>query len=50
MALAMDARGFDAGRRRSRFRPIRLGVRDLVVLVAGCAVAAVAAAAGTLPA
>jgi energy-coupling factor transport system permease protein len=50
MALAMDARGFDAGRRRSRFRPIRLGVRDLVVLVTGFAVAAVAAAAGTLPA
>ncbi len=49
MALAMDARGFDAGRRRSRFRPIRLGARDLVVLVGGCVVAAVAAWAGTLP-
>jgi energy-coupling factor transport system permease protein len=46
MALAMDARGFDAGRHRSHFRPIRLGVRDLVVLAAGFAVAVAALAAG----
>ena len=48
MALAMDARGFDAGRRRSRFRPIRLGARDLLVLAGGGAVAVLAAWAGTL--
>lgn len=47
MALAMDARGFDAGRRRTHYRPIRLGVRDAVVLAAGWAVAVAALAAGT---
>jgi energy-coupling factor transport system permease protein len=46
MALAMDARGFDAGRRRTHFRPIRLGTRDAIVLVAGGAVAAVALVVG----
>jgi energy-coupling factor transport system permease protein len=50
MALAMDARGFDAGRRRSRYRPVRLGGRDVAVLVAGLAVAVCALAAGSLAA
>ena len=49
MALAMDARGFDAGRRRTHYRPIRLGLRDLGVLVAGIATTAVALAVGAWP-
>jgi energy-coupling factor transport system permease protein len=48
MALAMDARGFDAGRRRSRFRPIRVGPLDWLVLGSGLAVAGLALAAGGL--
>ena len=49
MALAMDARGFDSGRPRSRYRPVRLGPRDALVLVGAAAVAALAllAALGT---
>jgi len=35
MALAMDARGFDSGVRRSRFRPIRIGQLDWLLI--GCA-------------
>lgn len=50
MALAMDARGFDAGRRRSRYRPVRLGRRDVAVLVAGLMVAVVALLVGSLAA
>lgn len=42
MALAMDARGFDSGRPRSRYRPVRLGPRDAVVVVVAAAVAALA--------
>ncbi len=49
MALAMDARGFDAGRRRTHFRVIRLGRRDALVLGAGIAVALVALIVGALP-
>jgi energy-coupling factor transport system permease protein len=50
MALAMDARGFDAGRARSRYRPIRLGPRDVLVLAAGFALAACALAVGSMAA
>jgi len=39
MALAMDARGFDAGVRRTSYRPISLGAPDVVVLAGGVAVA-----------
>jgi energy-coupling factor transport system permease protein len=42
MALAMDARGFDSGRPRSRYRPVRLGLRDVLVIVVAAAVAALA--------
>ncbi len=42
MALAMDARGFDTGRPRSRYRPMRLGWLDWAVLAAGMAVAVAA--------
>lgn len=48
MALAMDARGFDAGRRRTHFRPLRAGRPDLLLLVAGIAVAVAALAVGAL--
>lgn len=37
-ALAMDARAFDSGIQRSRFRPVRLGLLDLGVLVIGVAI------------
>ena len=40
MALAMDARGFDTDRARGVYRPISLGLLDVVVLAAGLAVAA----------
>ena len=49
MALAMDARGFDAGRQRTHYRPIRLGVRDVAILVAGLAVAVLALVTGVQP-
>ncbi|MGC8634737.1 MAG: energy-coupling factor transporter transmembrane component T family protein [Candidatus Limnocylindrales bacterium] len=39
MALAMDARGFDTDRPRGVYRPIQAGLLDLVVLVAGLALA-----------
>lgn len=41
-AIAMDARGFDAGVPRSRYRPIQLGWLDLAVLVSGLAIGAAA--------
>lgn len=49
MALAMDARGFDAGRRRTHYRPIRLGIRDVLVLAAGLIVAVAALWVGARP-
>ncbi|MGH2407003.1 MAG: energy-coupling factor transporter transmembrane component T family protein [Candidatus Limnocylindrales bacterium] len=42
MGLSMDARGFDGGMPRSRYRPVRLGAIDLMVLVGAIAVAAAA--------
>ncbi|HTS15475.1 MAG TPA: energy-coupling factor transporter transmembrane component T [Candidatus Sulfotelmatobacter sp.] len=42
LALAMDARGFDSGVPRSRFRPVRAGALDLVVLAVAAGVAVVA--------
>ena len=39
MALAMDARGFDAGVRRGIYRPIALGPNDALVLVGAIAIA-----------
>jgi len=39
MALAMDARGFDAGRPRSRYRPIRIELLDWLLLLAAGVVA-----------
>ncbi|MFI5261276.1 MAG: energy-coupling factor transporter transmembrane component T family protein [Candidatus Limnocylindrales bacterium] len=39
LALAMDARGFDSGRPRSRFRPVHAGWLDGAVLVGAVAVA-----------
>jgi energy-coupling factor transport system permease protein len=44
MALAMDARGFDAGVQRSRYRLVRVGLLDLVVLAGAVAVAVTALA------
>jgi energy-coupling factor transport system permease protein len=38
LALAMDARGFDSGQPRSRFRPVSAGSLDLIVLVAAAIV------------
>ena len=46
MALAMDARGFDADLPRGVYRPVRLGRLDLLVLVAGIGVAVAAFAIG----
>jgi energy-coupling factor transport system permease protein len=40
MALAMDARGFDSGTRRSHFRPIHATLLDWAVLAVAVAVAA----------
>ncbi len=37
LALAMDARGFDSGLVRSRFRPVRAGPLDVVVLAVAVA-------------
>lgn len=42
MALAMDARGFDSGVRRTHYRQLRTGWRDALTLVVGLAVAAAA--------
>ena len=42
MALAMDARGFDSGIPRSRYRSSRLGSVDAIVLLAGVAIAVAA--------
>lgn len=42
LALAMDARGFDSGIRRSHFRELRIGWRDWLTLVIALAVAAAA--------
>ena len=42
MALSMDARGFDSGILRSRFRPVRLGARDAATLLGAIAVASAA--------
>jgi energy-coupling factor transport system permease protein len=46
MALSMDARGFDSGIVRSRYRPVRLGPLDALVLMAALGVAAAALLAG----
>ncbi len=48
MALAMDARGFDAGRRRTHFRPLKAGAPDLAVLASGAVVACAALWVATL--
>jgi energy-coupling factor transporter transmembrane protein EcfT len=49
MAVAMDARGFDAPGPRSRFRVVRLSGTDAAVVVLGVAVIVVAAiAAGAI--
>jgi energy-coupling factor transport system permease protein len=42
MALAMDARGFDCGLRRTHFRPLTTTWRDWLTLAAASAVAALA--------
>ena len=42
LALAMDARGFDSGIRRTHFREVRAGWRDWVAIGVAAAVAAVA--------
>jgi energy-coupling factor transport system permease protein len=42
MALAMDARGFDAGTRRSRYRPVKVGPFDWLLLAGAVAIAAAA--------
>lgn len=42
MALAMDARGFDSGRPRSRFRPIRMTPLDWLLIAGALAIAALA--------
>jgi energy-coupling factor transport system permease protein len=46
MALAMDARGFDCGLRRSHFREVRAGWRDWLTIAVAVAVASVALLAG----
>ncbi|MGZ3641989.1 MAG: energy-coupling factor transporter transmembrane component T family protein [Candidatus Limnocylindrales bacterium] len=42
MALAMDARGFDSGIPRGRYRPVRTGRLDAIVLSGAAVVAALA--------
>jgi energy-coupling factor transport system permease protein len=44
LALAMDARGFDSGIRRSHFRELRVGWRDWLTIAAALAVAVAALA------
>jgi energy-coupling factor transport system permease protein len=44
LALAMDARGFDSGIRRTHFRELRVGWRDLLTVAVALAVAAAALA------
>jgi energy-coupling factor transport system permease protein len=44
LALAMDARGFDSGIRRTHFRELRVGWRDWLTVAAALAVAAAALA------
>jgi energy-coupling factor transport system permease protein len=39
LALAMDARGFDSGIRRSHFRELRVGWRDWLTIAVALAVA-----------
>jgi energy-coupling factor transport system permease protein len=46
MALAMDARGFDCGLRRSHYRPVRTGWRDWLTIAVAVAVASAALLAG----
>jgi energy-coupling factor transport system permease protein len=46
MALAMDARGFDCGLRRSHYRPVRTGWRDWLTVAGAVAVASAALLAG----
>ncbi len=46
MALAMDARGFDCGLRRSHYREVRVGWRDWLTIGAAAAVAAAVLALG----
>jgi energy-coupling factor transport system permease protein len=46
VALAMDARGFDCGLKRSHFREVRVGWRDWLAIAVAAAVAAAALAAG----
>ena len=42
LALAMDARGFDSGVRRTHFRELRTGWRDWLTIAVAIAVAACA--------
>ena len=44
LALAMDARGFDSGIKRSHFRELRVGWRDWLTIAVACAVAVAAIA------
>ena len=44
LALAMDARGFDSGRRRTHYRPLRTTWRDWLTVAAAVAVAVAALA------
>jgi energy-coupling factor transport system permease protein len=46
MALAMDARGFDCGLRRSHYREMRAGARDWLTIAMAAAVAAAVLALG----
>jgi energy-coupling factor transport system permease protein len=39
LALAMDARGFDSGIKRSHFREVRVGWRDWLTMAVAAAVA-----------
>lgn len=44
LALAMDARGFDSGRRRTHYRPLRTTWRDWLTVAAAVAIAVAALA------
>ena len=48
LALAMDARGFDSGLPRSRFRPVRAGPLDALVLAAAIGTVLLVAVIGQL--